>query len=271
VIGARRGPAVTTPKHDAATSAARRDAGLAAVVRGLVDGLADLIFPKRCVVCGAPGAWLCAGCTPALAPVAVACRRCAASTTRPLDGCRECRGRALAFEAARAAFVYEGPARRLVTACKFRPLRSLADEMAGLARDAFLVYVGAGGDAAGADVVTSVPVHRERRLERGFDQGELLARGLAAAAGLPYAGLLRRHEPTQRQSSLDRRARAANVSGAFALDERRCGKAGKVKKIVLIDDVYTTGETLNQCALELRSAGLVPYAFAFARSTRRSC
>jgi competence protein ComFC len=239
------------------------------LVRGFLDGLADLVFPKRCVACAAPGAWLCVPCAAELAPVVTACRRCAAVTSRPQSRCRECRDRELAFAAARAAFLYDGPARRLVTACKFRPLRSLASEMAALAGEAFVRYVGAGGDAAGADLVTSVPVHHDRRLERGFDQGELLARELAAAAGLPYAALLRRHGGRLRQSSLDRGARAVNVRGAFVFDDSGSRKAGKVKKIVLVDDVYTTGETLHQCSQELRSAGLVPYAFAFARSARR--
>ncbi len=119
--------------------------------------------------------------------------------------CPECRGRELAFSAAAAAFVYEGPARALVTACKFRSLRSLGREMAALAGPAFVAAcagetVGAGpaasgGSAAGAApalAVTWVPAHRTRTVERGFDQAQLLARELAGLAGLPAVPLLRR-------------------------------------------------------------------------------
>ena len=82
----------------------------------LADGAVDLFLPKRCVQCGRGGTWLCDACTPALVPVpATVCGRCGAPLPRALPDCRECRGRRLAFASARAAFLYEGPARRLVT------------------------------------------------------------------------------------------------------------------------------------------------------------
>lgn len=236
-------------------------------LRQFADGLADLIFPKRCVACGAPGDWLCAACRPGLASVATSCSRCAAPADRPRDGCAECRDREFAFVSARAAFRYEGPARSLVTSCKFRPLRSLGAEMAALAGEAFAQFVAPPADSPGC--VTCVPVHRQRRLERGFNQAELIARELAQRNGLRFVRLLRRHDGGKRQSALGRDERAANVRAVFALDDKALANAGKVQKVVIVDDVYTTGETLHQCALELRTAGLEPHAFAFARSARR--
>jgi len=245
-----------------------------------LDGLLDLVFPKRCVVCGRAGSWLCGSCSGGLRPLPDRrCRRCGAPVRagrlhRPgapddpvvlRPSCPECRGRELRFAAASAAFCYEGPARALVTACKFRALRSLAEEMARLARPAFAAACG--GAPAGL-IVTSVPAHRGHRLERGFDPAELFARRLARDAGLPYAPLLRRERHGARQSGLGRAARAANVHHAFALREGGIGVVNRLKRVIIVDDVYTTGETLNQCAEALAHVSPEPHVFTFARTVR---
>ena len=229
--------------------------------RGLLDGFLDLFLPRRCAACREPGAWLCAGCAAQLEGLpARRCRRCGAPG--PSTPCRECAGRDLAFSGAAAAFVYAGPARALVTACKFRAFRSIAAEMTALAAPAF------GAACAGADLVTWVPGHRDRSLERGFNQAELLGRGLARSAGLPAAPVLRRTRHGARQSGLDRAARAANVEHAFALRADASRVLTNLKRVVIVDDVYTTGETLNHCARVLEQNGIDPLVFTFARTTR---
>ena len=182
-----------------------------------------------------------------------------------MPACRECAGRDLAFSSASAAFCYDGPARALVTACKFRALRSLTDDLA-VARGAGV----RGGRLRAGDgaVVTSVPAHRDHRLERGFDLAESFARRLARDAGLTYAPLLRRVRHGARQSGLDRASRAANVHHAFALRDGGFGVGNRLKRVIIIDDVYTTGETLNQCAEALAQAALDPRVFTFARTVR---
>ena len=265
---------------------------------GIVDGLIDLVLPRRCVVCGAAGGWLCEVCAGDLHPLpARRCARCGAPgswaapgagasllhdasasagsrTPGPRGGhrpaglrthagrrCPECSGRDLAFVSAAAAFSYEGPARALVTACKFRALRSLTDDMVERAAPAF--------ERAAEDAfVTWVPGHRDHQLERGFNQAERLGRGFARRAGLPSAPLLRRTRHGARQSGLHRAARAANVKGAFALREEDSGVLRKLKRVLIVDDVYTTGETLDHCAKVLAHAGLEPHVFTFARTVR---
>lgn len=253
--------------------------------RGLLDGFLDLFFPRRCVACRAPGAWLCAGCAAQLVELpARRCARCgapAAPVSRsdgPVAGpCPECDGRELAFSGAAAAFVYEGPARALVTACKFRALRSIAGEMTAQAAPAFAAACGAapatdegraGPGTRPVDLVTWVPGHRERSLERGFNQAELLGRGLARSAGLPAAPLFVRTRHGARQSGLDRVARAANVDDAFALREDASRVLTNLKRVVIVDDVYTTGETLNHCARVLEHTGTDSLVFTFARTVR---
>ena len=235
----------------------------------LAEGVVDLFLPRRCVCCGRAGGWLCEACAPSLVPLpATVCARCGAPLARARSECPECRGRELAFATARAAYLYDGPARRLVTACKFRALRSLAGEMADLARLPFEQTVAALGGGAGVDLVTCVPVHRDRDLERGFDQAALLGRRLADGAGLPFASLLVRTRRGRRQSGLGAAERAANVRSAFRLDDRMVDKAGRVRTVLVVDDVYTTGETLHACSTALRHAGCEPHAFTFARAAR---
>lgn len=238
----------------------------------LADGALDMFLPRRCVQCGRAGAWLCEACAPALVPLPPGvCRRCGAPLPAVRDDCDECRGRDLAFVSARAAFVYVGPARRLVTACKFRSLKSLVTEMADLAAAPFaeaVAGVAPGARGQGVDLVTCVPVHRDRDLERGFDQAALLGRRLAEVAGLPFAPLLVRARKGRRQSGLGAAERAANVRDAFRFNENWADKEGRVRTVVVVDDVYTTGETLHQCCRVLRHAGCEPYAFTFARAAR---
>ncbi len=263
---------------------------------GIVDGLLDLMLPdaaspaarrapgsvtsapphcghcrrERCPRCGAPGRWSApapgASSGPA-APERSLARAAHGGDPRRLilrpggRRCPECGGRDLAFASASSAFTYEGPARALVTACKFRALRSLTQDMVERAAPAFAA-------AAQDAFVTWVPGHRDHQLERGFNQAERLARGFARTAGLPYAPLLRRTRLGARQSGLSRAARAANVKDAFALLEGTKGVQRKLKRVVIVDDVYTTGETLDQCAQVLAQAGLEPRVFTFARTVR---
>ena len=235
--------------------------------RRALDGFIDLLFPKRCVHCRAAGGWLCETCAGGLTPLPeVRCPRCGAPGDWSRRPCPECGGRELAFSTATAAFAYTGPARDLVTACKFRALRSIVDEMVGRAGPAF---VAACGGLSGPDVlVTWVPGHRDHSLERGFNQAELLARGLARTAQVSYAPLLLRVRHGARQSGLDRAARAANVHDAFALREDVKRVLRNLKRVVIVDDVYTTGETLNHCADALAQADFRPHVFTFARTVR---
>lgn len=115
-----------------------------------------------------------------------------------------------------------------------------------------LAMVGAAGGSRGAiDLVVPVPLHPKRLAERGYNQAALLAAPVAAALEVPLAPrLLRRRSDTPRQAILDRGARMANVREAFVAREPAHGK-----RILLVDDVRTTGATLGACAAALRAAG----------------
>jgi predicted amidophosphoribosyltransferase len=211
----------------------------------------DLLLPQRCLVCRAGGSQLCAACKerlPLLEPPL--CDRCGAPTAWPVQRCRECAGRRLAFATARAAVAYDEAVRRLVDGWKERGLRRLADEVAELLPRA---------DAA---VVTFVPPDRERYLVRGYHPAERLASAAAGLWDLPCLPLLGRTRPSRRQRGLTLTERRRNARGAF-----RSGRVGG--HVVLVDDVYTSGATVNAAASVLRAAGASRVAVVtFARAIR---
>jgi predicted amidophosphoribosyltransferase len=161
----------------------------------------------------------------------------------------------LPFATARAAVAYDGPARALVRAWKERGLRHAAVLAAGL--------VAAHVERPAADVITYIPPDALRQLRRGHHPAERLAAELAGRWGIPAAPLLERRVSVARQAGLRSAERRRNVRGAFAA-------AGPVPaRVVLVDDVYTTGATMAAAAGALRAAGAdVVSAVSFARAVR---
>lgn len=141
---------------------------------------------------------------------------------------------------------YGGVLRRLIHLLKYEGMEPLGATLGRrLAEPA--------GELAPYDVVAPVPLHRSRRLERGFNQAELLGRGLArAAGGRLEPGLLARRRATQPQAGLTAAERRTNLRGSFYAPRR---EAVRGRKILLIDDVTTTGATLEACARALQRAG----------------
>ncbi|HET7567604.1 MAG TPA: double zinc ribbon domain-containing protein [Gaiellaceae bacterium] len=217
----------------------------------------DLLLPQRCLVCGRGGRQLCPPCRAALPwLLPPLCERCGAPTAWPVRRCRECAGRRLAFASARAAVGYDDAARRLVHGWKERALRGLAAEAAALVTERL-------PRPDGVALVSFVPSDRDRRLERGHNPAERLARELGARWELPVAPLLERtRRGRQRGASLA--ARRRNVRRAF----RAVGPAPA--RVLLVDDVYTTGATASAAASALRAAGARRVeVVTFARALRR--
>jgi predicted amidophosphoribosyltransferase len=222
----------------------------------LTGWLLDLAFPRRCVSCGAPSAALCAGCLAALRPLrAPCCRLCGAPTTWPVERCLECAGRRIAFARARSAYAYAGPARPFVHAWKERGLRHLTSVAVDLLAERI--------EIPAVDVVTAVAPDRIRQLARGRHPAEGLAVGLARQFGLPHAVLLARTSGRPRQTGLRLVERRANVREVF----RARGRVPA--RVLLVDDVYTTGTTVNAAATALRRAGAQHVeVVTFARAAR---
>jgi ComF family protein len=167
-----------------------------------------------------------------------------------LDRCARCRRRPHAFSAARAAGEYDGTLRDILQAFKYGGRRRLSGPLGRLAAMAGAEIL------IGADCAVPVPLHPLRRLYRGFNQAEDLARQL----GLPVVCALRRTQATAPQTGLTAAARWRNVGGAFSVSPFLSGRAREQwlvnRTVVLVDDVRTTGATLDACARILLTAGV---------------
>jgi predicted amidophosphoribosyltransferase len=205
-------------------------------------GLLALVLPERCAVCARPGPALCGPCRDGLVrlrpPV---CERCGSPCPWPVRRCAECSGRRLALTRARSAIVYDESARTLVRTWKEHGRRRLAREAAGLVAE--LV------PRSEAHVLVHVPGDPERALERGRVAPAALAAELALLWEIPAADLLRRTRSLRRQRGLGLVERRRNVRGSVVA-------LGEVpRRVCVVDDVYTSGATANECASALRRAG----------------
>lgn len=160
--------------------------------------------------------------------------------------CGRCRARPPAYDGLAAAFAYEPPVDKVIGALKFRRLEYLGEELAAALLSAL------GDQAEGHDLVVPVPLHWRRRLGRGFNQAESIARPLARSLGLPLAMALRRRRATSAQARLERAARLRNPRGAFAIREAHAVRGARV---ILVDDVVTTAATVQAAAAALKAAG----------------
>jgi len=218
--------------------------------RIVVDG----ILPPRCLACGTivsePDA-LCPACWASITFFAPPwCTQCGLPFPHPMgEGavCGDCARQHPSWDRARSVLRYDKHSRRLVLMLKHGDQTHLAGAFGRWMRRA-------GGDVlAGADLLMPVPLHWTRLVSRRFNQSALLARAIHAAGGPPVAAdwLVRRRR-TPSQGTMGPLARARNVRGAFAL---RRGRSVEGKRIVLVDDVLTTGATAEECARVLRRGG----------------
>lgn len=235
---------------------------LAFLARQFLSGIA----PPRCRGCRAPlfdhgNPFLCRECVDRMSWIgAGACPRCGYPAGPHADhkrGCRRCRGRHALLDGTAAVARYRGGARSLVKSLKFRGETELAEPMAGLMAERF-----AAASIGPVDVIVPVVLHVSRRRERGFDQSLLLGRGLSRRLGVPLGpNLLERRRDTRPQARLRRDERLRNMEGAFRAD---AGVSGR--RLLLVDDVTTTGATLRECARICREAGAKKvWALVFAR------
>jgi ComF family protein len=232
------------------------------------EALGDLLFPPVCVHCGrlAEGGGfrhLCPGCASDIAfvqpPACPTCGHPWAGAPAGGSQCPHCAGLEPAFGRGCAAVLLRGPVRSILVELKYRHGCHVLRDMEEIFRRSPRVL-----EYLGGAVLVPVPLHPRKRRERGFNQSELLAKGLARLAGLPAPlALLRRSADTPSQTLLDRSRRQANLKNAFALAP---GAGLNLRqRYVLVDDVFTSGATLNSCAVALRRAGgLIPDVVTFA-------
>jgi ComF family protein len=233
---------------------------MSALLQEFGRGLADSVFPPVCVECGGlveeRGALrhVCAKCAPLITRVAPPhCVTCGHPFYGEVAGerlCPHCAELQPAYREGRTVVLLKGPARALIHELKYyHGLHALVD-IAALARESEHVM----GFVRGA-ILVPVPLHPRKERKRGYNQAALIAAALARAAGggTRVEPLLRRVTHTVSQTRFDRRTRQENLKNAFAL--ARGAVLNPASRHVLVDDVFTTGSTLNTCARVLRRAG----------------
>ena len=222
--------------------------------REVIETLGGLFFPLHCAGCGEAirSGWLCRNCVDSLLPIRPPrCEFCSQPYSGALDSfvCANCRGKAFHFACAVAVLQSRGLVRDLIHRFKYGGEMwlgaLLSNFLAQGLQDPRLKDLD-------FDAVVSVPLHPLRRREREFNQAEILGRQLARGQNLDFCEALERLRYTVTQTHFDRRRRMQNLRDAFGL-RRNISVRGK--NLLLVDDVLTTGSTLDECARVLLAAG----------------
>jgi ComF family protein len=207
----------------------------------------DLLFPRWCVGCGREGDYICYSCRQLLTRITPPiCPRCG----RPQpDGilCHSCIDWQAQIDGIRSPFIFDGVIRQAIHELKYRNLRALAAPLAEL------LYDHLKDNPVPGEVLVPVPLHPKRWRERGYNQSVLLARELGRLSGLPVVDdcLVRRQHTSPQARSANVDERRSNVAGAFEVRDGRL----RGREVLLMDDVSTSGATLDACAAALKSAG----------------
>lgn len=227
---------------------------LARSVRSLAGMITDLLYPPACAACGGEASGdgdgrLCRSCRTSLPLLSrVSCPGCGgAPVSSPAVFCGSCGG-SFRRDGLVAALGYDGSARELILSLKYQ-----ANLAAGTVLADLLLRSPGLADLPRPEVVVPVPLHRRRLRERGFNQSVLIARKAAAAFGAELAPrALERLRPTAPLSGLGPAARQTEIRGAFTVREPALVRG---RRVLLVDDVLTTGVTVEECCRTLKAAG----------------
>jgi len=220
---------------------------LQAQLNQLKGKVADFLFPPHCLGCGREGDFLCIPCCRALPRLLPPlCPKC----SRPLvqeDRCPICQKWRLEISGIRSPFLFQGVVRQAIHQLKYNNFKALASPLAQL----LAAYVET--RPLPVEVIVPVPLHPRRLRERGYNQSALLARELGRLTSLPVVedSLFKLRDTPAQTRALNAEIRRSNVVGVFACRDEKL----KGKQVLLIDDVCTTGATLDSCAITLSRVG----------------
>ncbi|MFA4858861.1 MAG: ComF family protein [Candidatus Margulisiibacteriota bacterium] len=236
-----------------------------------ISAFLDLIFPPRCAVCkNVSSLMFCDSCLSKVKYLDSqrGCVYCGLPKDpkfgRKVLLCKDCTRARPHFDLARSLTIYEGVIRRAIHQFKFSNKKMLAEPLGKIIKSrltaAFPEIIN-----CGAEVTIAVPLSDRRRSSRGFNQAEVLAKCAAECLGIPYQNeIITRSRETLPQFDLPKEKRSTNVSGAFRINNP---KAIQDQRILLVDDIYTTGATVNECAKTLKQGGAAKvYVLTLARA-----
>ena len=219
---------------------------MSARLPSMISSALNLLFPLQCFGCGNYGSFLCAACEGTL-PVLIApyCEIC----SEPLSSgrlCRQCAATPPAIDGIRGVCLMEGAVREAIHGLKYRNLKAAAPTLGGLLAQCLE------SNPVSGDVLVPVPLHRRRLRDRGYNQSALLAKEVAKRTGLPVREdvVVRIRESAPQVSISSREERARNVEGSFD-----CVGSVHGQRLILVNDVVTTGSTMSACATPLKAGG----------------
>ncbi|MDO4803764.1 MAG: ComF family protein [Lachnospiraceae bacterium] len=223
------------------------------VARGVAQYAIDLLYPRRCMVCHQPapvGEYICPECEKRLPIIESArCRKCGKPVEAYEAVCRDCAGTRHLYDRGIGIYRYESVMREAVSFLKYKGRREYGEAMG--------VYAARAARSELAtwrpEVIVPIPIHQDRLRERGYNQAEVIARAVSKESGIRLAaGGLVRKGSTSALKALSSRERYESLARVFAVGSGLMG----VKSALIVDDIYTTGATVDAGAKILRSAGV---------------
>lgn len=197
----------------------------------------DYIFPQFCLACKKEGTIFCANCLHKLRLL-------------PIDK-KPWPEEAFVFDECHICLDYHDPVvKKLIKKYKYSYFENLAEPMA----DIYIKKIQQ-LDLAPDFIICNIPLHKSKKKKRGFDQTELIAKKISLGLQVPYFNLLQRQRSTKTQAQLNKKQRQKNMAQAFEINEKIAYKSLVTKPMLLIDDIATTGTTLNEAAKVLKEAG----------------
>jgi len=216
----------------------------------------DWIYPPTCISCrralpvnrpASEKILLCNSCIPLFEKVAPPiCDTCGIPVESGIHTCAPCRGKSFHFSKNHATFLYQDVLRDLLHELKFRNKKQIAHGLGQLWAAALKDH-----PFPENTCLVPLPMHKKKRRERGFNQADILATELSLALNIPLAKIITRTLDTPPQSAMHPSLRAENVDGVFSLTQ----EIDPAKNYIIIDDIYTSGASLNECAKILKNAG----------------
>lgn len=213
----------------------------------------DLLYPAapQCEVCGRTGAGtVCNVCMASLDYLqGITCIHCGKQLNEqyPHSSCPDCKAGIFYYERAYSCFEYKGMGKVLLHKLKYEGRTGLARVIAGLMEERLK------NEGLKTDAIIPVPIHEKKLEARGFNQSYMIAEELGRRLGRPVIDCMERTRETKAQYNLDKVQRQMNIVDAFSVRIRY--NIDKYKSILLLDDIYTTGSTVNECSKTLKEAG----------------
>jgi len=222
------------------------------VINRIFEPILNFIYPPYCAICEEPlnkARVVCDECFDEILPVPIPfCQKCGKPLSNDEDiTCKRCKENPLFLSYIRGIGIFNEPLRTIIHLFKYQRRISLGERLSNLLTSTFNSSI----VLHNTDIIAPVPLHRVRLRERGYNQSEILARGLSKGTGIKYGSIIKRIRYTRSQALMkDPNERMKNVDGAFKVVENIAGK-----NVLIVDDVTTTGATLNAIAKESLKEG----------------